>query len=120
MKRFEIEGPLRGEGLIVRQAGGMHRYGHVVLSVEQAQAALSVTWEVSPTRIPEEFKAAVYRGIEAQFQPHARFGTYSTEGLLIRIVDGSSHAIDSNEGSFEIAASLALLRALDQLVQGST
>ncbi|PJC95541.1 hypothetical protein GQ37_026830 [Janthinobacterium sp. BJB1] len=120
MKRFAIEGPLRGEGLIVRQAGGMHRYGHVILSVEPAQTALSFTWEVSPTRIPEEFKAAVYRGIEAQFQPHARFGTYSTEGLLIRIVDGSSHAIDSNEGSFEIAASLALLRALDQLAQGST
>lgn len=120
MKRFELEGPLRGEGRIVRQAGGMHRYGHVILTVEPAQTALSFTWEVSPTRIPEEFKAAVYRGIEAQFQPHARFGTYSTKGLLFRIVDGSSHAIDSNEGSFEIAASLALLKALEQLAQGST
>ncbi|MGK5003278.1 hypothetical protein [Janthinobacterium sp. LB2P70] len=119
MKRCELEGPLCGEGRVVRQAGGMHRYGHVILSVEPAQTALSFAWEVSPTRIPEEFKAAVYRGIKAQFQPHARFGTYSTEGLLIRIVGGSSHAIDSNEGSFEIAASLALLGALEQLAQGS-
>lgn len=45
MKRFELEGPLRGEGRIVRQAGGMHRYGHVILTVEPAQTALSFTPE---------------------------------------------------------------------------
>ena len=117
MKKFELEGPLRGEGRIVRQAGGMHRYGHVILSVEQVHTALSFAWEVSPAQIPEEFRAAVCRGICAQFEPHARFGTYSTDGLLIRIVDGSSDSVDSNEGSFEIAASLALLSALEHLAQ---
>ena len=113
MMRFELRGPLRGEGRIVRQAGGMHRYGHVILLIEPTQAALSLSWEVSREQIPEAFKAAVYRGIKAQFQSGARLSNYSTNGLLIRIVDGSSHYTDSNEGSFEIAASLALLSALE-------
>jgi hypothetical protein len=64
------------------------------------------------------FKEAVYRGIKAQFQPDARLGAYTTDGLLIRIVDGSSHESDSNEGSFEIAAAFALLTALEPLTAG--
>ena len=116
LKRFELQGALRGEGRIVRQAGGMHRYGHVILSVEPVQSSLLLAWEVSAAQIPDEFKEAVFRGIKAQFLPGARFDSYTADGLRIRIVDGSSHQTDSNEGSFEIASSLALLNALEALL----
>lgn len=115
MKRFKLRCALRGEGKIVRQAGGMHRYGHVILSIEPVQTSLSLSWEVSPELIPEIFKNAAFRGIEAQFRPGAQFEQYTTDGLRIRIVDGSSHQTDSNEASFEIASSLALLNALKTL-----
>jgi translation elongation factor EF-G len=98
----------------------MHRYGHVILSVEPTQTALSLSWEVSHKQIPEAFKAAVYRGVKAQFQSGGRLSKYNTNGLLIRIVDGSSHDTDSNEGSFEIAASFALLSALEPMAGRTT
>jgi elongation factor G len=120
LKIFELQGALRGEGKIIRQTGGMHRYGHVILCVEPVQSSLSLAWEVSAEQIPDEFKDAVFRGINAQFRPGARFDNYTTDGLRIRIVDGSSHQTDSNEGSFEIASSLALLNALEDLVGGPT
>jgi hypothetical protein len=43
--RFDRQGTLRGEGIIVRQAGGLHRYGHVIPSVEPAQSSLSFARE---------------------------------------------------------------------------
>ena len=118
MKKFELKSPLRGEGRIVRQAGGLHRYGHIIVSVEATQTAFSISWEVLPGQIPEVFKEAVYRGIKAMFRPGAKFGTYSTDGLLVRIIDGRSHETDSNEGSFEIASALALTAAQDSLLAG--
>lgn len=42
MKRFELQCALRGEGKNVRLAGGLHRYGYVVLSVEPVQTSLSL------------------------------------------------------------------------------
>lgn len=104
--------PVRGEGRIVRQAGGLHRYGHVVLLVESAPAELCFSWEVSAVQIPDLFKDAVCRGVTRSFEPGAVFGSYVPDGLRVRIVDGSWHEIDSNEGSFEIASALALKDAL--------
>ncbi|MRW92024.1 hypothetical protein GJ699_18685 [Duganella sp. FT80W] len=104
--------PVRGVGRIVRQSGGLHRYGQVVLIVESAPAELSFSWEVTARQIPELFKDAVYRGVSRSFEPGAMFGSYVSDGLRVRIIDGSYHEQDSNEGSFEIAATLALKDAL--------
>lgn len=116
MKNLLVPAPVSGEGRIVRQSGGHHRYGHVVLSIEASPgAALSFVWEVLPEQIPDMFKDAVYRGVRRSFDAGARFGGYSPDGLLVRVVAGSFHETDSNEGSFEMASMKALANALMSL-----
>ncbi|CAN7261425.1 hypothetical protein LJR129_001165 [Acidovorax sp. LjRoot129] len=116
MKNLLVPAPVSGEGRIVRQSGGLHRYGHVVLSIEAAPGAdLSFIWEVLPDQIPDMFRDAVYRGVRRSFEADAHFGGYSPDGLLIRVVAGSFHETDSNEGSFEMASMEALARALMSL-----
>src|SRR5690349_6443102 len=112
MMKFDLCLPARGEGRFVRQAGGLHRYGHVVLIVESAPAELSFSWEVFAEQIPDMFKDAVYRGVSRSFEPGGLFGSYISHGLRVRVVDGSWHETDSNEGSFEIASALALKDAI--------
>lgn len=116
MKKLLVPTPVSGEGRIVRQSGGLHRYGHVVLSVEASSGAeLSFAWEVLPEQIPDMFKDAVYRGVRRSFEADATFDGYSPEGLLVRVVDGSFHQSDSNEGSFEMASMQAFAKALTSL-----
>jgi hypothetical protein len=85
----------------------------VVLSVEPSSGSgLSFQWEVSPEQIPEMFRDAVRRAVSRMFEPGAKFAQYEPDGILIRVVGGSSHDTDSNEGSFEIAAMEAFVMAL--------
>ena len=116
MKRLIVPAAVSGEGRIVRQSGGLHRYGHVVLSVDNSPGAdLTFAWQVLPTQIPDVFKEAIYRGVRRSFDVGAQFDGVSSDGLLVRVVDGSFHETDSNEGSFEIAATQAFLKALKSL-----
>lgn len=120
MKRLVVPAPVTGEGRIVRQSGGLHRYGHVVLVVEtSADTDLSFAWEVLPEQIPGMFKDAVYRGVRRSFEPDAQFAGYSPDGLLVRVVAGSFHQIDSNEGSFEMASMQAFAKAVTTLARAN-
>ena len=84
-----------------------------MLSVEPSSGSgLLFQWEVSPEQIPEMFRDAVRRGVRRMFEPGAKFAQYEPDGILIRVVGGSSHVTDSNEGSFEIAAMEAFVVAL--------
>ncbi|WP_395345914.1 hypothetical protein [Variovorax sp. UC122_21] len=112
MKKLLIQRATTGEGQFIRQIG-FPRFGHVVLSVEpSSRSGLSFQWEVSPEQIPEMFRDAVRRGVSRMFEPGAKFDQYEPDGILIRVVGGSSHDTDSNEGSFEIAAMKAFVMAL--------
>jgi elongation factor G len=113
MKRLIVPVPVSGEGRIVRQSGGLHRYGHVVLSVETSPStALLFDWQVLPVQIPDVFREAIFRGVRRSFKDGAQFDGVSSDGLLVRVVGGSFHETDSNEGSFEIAAMQAFSKAL--------
>ena len=101
--------PLRGESLFVRQSGGMHRYGHVILSIEPAATpGMSLAWEVTPAQIPDLFKAAVVQGVRRAALPLEQ----CLGGVLVRISGGSFHETDSNEQSFEMSAFQAMQDAL--------
>lgn len=112
MKRLLVQSPLTGECRFIRQAG-FPRFGHVLLSVEpSSKEGLAFRWDVLPEQIPEIFREAVYTGVRRSFEPGAQFGEYASDGLLVRVIGGSFHETDSNEGSFEIASMQAFARAL--------
>lgn len=111
-KKLLVQRATTGEGRFIRQAG-FPRFGHVVLTVEHSfDHGLSFRWEVSQEQIPEMFRRAVCRGVSRVFEPGAKFGQYQPDGILVRVVGGTSHETDSNEGSFEVAAMQAFVMAV--------
>jgi elongation factor G len=106
--------PATGEGRFIRQQGPPGRYAHVQLVVEECQlVGVSIAWEVKPEQIPSMFEPAVRKGI-LDWNEHARVLDLSARrGLLVRVVGGSHHEIDSNETSFVTAAALALKDAVE-------
>ncbi len=101
----------RAEGRFVRQSGGRGQYGHVWLEVEPLPAGSDVVFEnrIVGGAIPKEFIPAVEKGVREA----AATGIlgYPMVDVLIRLVDGSYHEVDSSERAFQIAGSMAFKEA---------
>jgi elongation factor G len=96
----------QGEGRHVRQTGGRGQYGHVILEVEPSQAGFSFTSAVRGGDIPTEFMSAVKDGVREALESGVLAG-YPVNNVQVTVLGGSSHAVDSSELAFKIAASMA-------------
>ena len=103
-----------GNGKFVRQTGGRGQYGHVVLRVEPRESGHGLTIEnkIVGGAIPREY----YKAVEGGIRETAEGGVRTSYPLVDfhDILDGSSHAVDSSELAFKIAASLAVKHAVSQ------
>jgi elongation factor G len=102
----------QGETRFVRQTGGRGQYGHVVLEVAPSERGNGVTVkdQVKGGRIPREFMPAVEEGVRDSAATGFLAG-YPMVDLEVRILDGSSHEVDSSEVAFRTAASMAFREA---------
>ncbi|MGB3915209.1 MAG: elongation factor G [Dethiobacteria bacterium] len=110
-----IRGEARVEGRFIRQTGGRGQYGHVVIEVspaEQGQGFLFIN-EIVGGAIPKEFIPAVEKGLNEAMHNGVLAG-YPVTDVVVKLVDGSYHPVDSSELAFQIAASQALKKALVQ------
>ncbi len=100
------------EGRLKRQTGGAGMYGHVVIDLEPLSAGSGFQFEdkVKGGNVPREFIPAVERGMREALDSGVLAG-YPLVDLKATLVDGSSHAVDSNEMAFRIAGSMALQAA---------
>jgi elongation factor G len=109
--RETITEAARAEGRFVRQSGGRGQYGHVWLVLEPLPAGSGVVFEnrIVGGVIPKEFIPAVEKGVREA----ANTGIlgYPMVDLLVQLVDGSYHEVDSSERAFQIAGSLAFKEA---------
>jgi elongation factor G len=108
-----ITRPARAEGRFVRQSGGRGQYGHVVLEVEPREPGEGFEWEtrVVGGRVPREFFGAIRKGVAEALQTGVQAG-FPVVDVLVRLVDGSSHDVDSSEIAFKIAGSMGTREAL--------
>jgi len=114
MKRLVISRPTKGEGRFIKQSGPIGRFAHVILIVESTFGSrIEFSWAAPQSSIPPEFRGSVERGVQRLFKDDARFTGFSPVGLLVRVVGGTFHPTDSNEISFELAASAAFIDAVD-------
>lgn len=104
-----ITAPARAEGKFIRQTGGRGQYGHVVIEVEPIEASKGVIFEDKTVggSVPKEYIKAVELGIRDAAKGGVLAG-YELSDFLVRLVDGSSHEVDSSEMAFRIAASMAI------------
>jgi elongation factor G len=120
--RETISRPARAEGRFVRQSGGRGMFGHVWLEVEPLEPGSGIVFENKTVggSVPREYVAPTEAGVREALQGGV-LATYPVTDLLVKLVDGSYHEVDSNEAAFKIAGSMgvkeAVRRAAPQILQ---
>ncbi len=96
------------EGRYVKQTGGRGQYGHVNLRVVPGQPGDGFVFEnkVFGGSVPKEFIRPVEDGVREAITTGVLAG-YPIEDVTVTLYDGSSHAVDSSEIAFKLAASMA-------------
>jgi len=95
-----------------RQTGGSGMYGHVVIDLEPLAPGSGFEFEdaVKGGNVPREYIPAVEKGMREALDGGILAG-YPLVDLRARLIDGSSHNVDSNEMAFKIAGSMAIQQA---------
>jgi elongation factor G len=91
-----------------KQTGGRGQYGHVVINLDPGERGSGISFEnkIVGGAIPKEYIPAVQKGIMEAADSGVLAG-YPVVDLMVTLVDGSYHEVDSNEMAFKIAASIA-------------
>ncbi|HXJ49137.1 MAG TPA: elongation factor G, partial [Candidatus Acidoferrum sp.] len=108
-----IKRPAHGVGRFVRQSGGKGQFGHAELDVRPGESGTGFVFEdkVTQGRIPREFIPSVEKGIKEALQTGVVAG-YPVVDIVAALVDGSFHAVDSNDMAFQVAGSMAIKDAM--------
>ncbi len=100
------------EGKYVKQSGGSGQYGHAVINLLPTGPGGGFEFDdkITGGRIPREYIPAVEKGIRDALESGVLAG-YPLVDVKAELVDGSFHAVDSNELAFRVAGSMALQAA---------
>ena len=102
----------KAEGKFVRQTGGHGQYGHCVIELEPnpGGGGYEFSNETVGGVVPKEFANAVCEGIREAAKAGVIAG-YEVVDFKVRLVDGSTHEVDSSEMAFRVAGSMAFREA---------
>ena len=108
------------EGRFERQTGGHGQFGHVVVKIEplkqdDGKLASEMAFEsnVVSGSVPKEYWASVAQGAKEALTCGVLAG-YPVVGVKVSLLDGSHHAVDSSDIAFELAASIAIDKAMKE------
>ena len=90
------------EGKFVRQSGGHGQYGHVIIEMEPLERGDGVQFEnkIRGGAIPTEYISSVEDGVRGALKNGPKSG-FPVIDLLVRLIDGTYHDVDSSKVSFE-------------------
>jgi elongation factor G len=110
-----ITAPAQAEGRYVRQTGGRGQYGHIVVELEPLGRGEGFVFEdaIVGGVIPREYIPAVKTGAKEAMEAGIVAG-YPVIDVLVRLVDGSYHEVDSSDLAFKIAGSLAFKEGMNR------
>ena len=96
----------------IRQTGGKGMFGDVTLKIEPQAPGTGFTFEneIVGGSIPKEYIPAVEKGVEEALKNGIVAG-YPMVDIMVRLIDGSYHDVDSSEMAFKIAGSIAFKEA---------
>jgi elongation factor G len=100
------------EGKYIKQSGGRGQYGHCYLRLEPKPRGEGFEFvnAIKGGAIPAEFITSVEKGARESVENGALLG-YPVVDVKITLYDGSYHDVDSSDGAFKIAASMAFQAA---------
>ena len=108
-----ITEPVKAEGRYIKQTGGSGDYGVVTIEVSPGEPGSGFRFEnaIKGGVVPKEFIPPIRQGCEEATQSGELAG-YPVVDVLVRLLDGQTHDVDSSERSFKIAGSMAMREAL--------
>ncbi len=111
--RETINKAAEAEGKFIRQSGGKGQYGHVVVKIEPNEKGkgVEVINETVGGSIPKEFIKPATEGI-LEGANNGVVAGYPVVDVIVRIVDGSFHEVDSSELAFKMAGIFGFKEAM--------
>lgn len=104
-----ITAPSESKMKYVKQSGGRGQYAHVEITIKPNEKGkgIEVNNKIVGGVIPKEFVPAAIKGIEEGILTGVLAG-YSLVDVIVDVVYGSYHDVDSSEMAFKICGSMAL------------
>jgi len=102
-----------GEGKFIRQSGGKGQYGHAVIKLEPnvKGKGIEIIDDIVGGTIPKEFIKPTIMGIKEACNNGTVAG-HPVVDVIVKIVDGSYHEVDSSELAFKMAGIFAFKDAM--------
>jgi len=110
--RETITRPAKADARFSRQTGGHGQYGHAVIEIEPQEPGKGYEFvdKIRGAKIPNQFIEPVNKGIKEALESGILAG-YPVVDIIVYLVDGSYHEVDSSEMAFKIAGSMAIKEA---------
>lgn len=111
--RETVQKAAEAEGKFIRQSGGKGQYGHVVVKLEPNEKGkgVEVVNEIVGGVIPKEFIKPATDGI-LEGANNGVVAGYPVVDVIVRIIDGSFHEVDSSELAFKMAGIFGFKEAM--------
>ncbi|TVR38409.1 MAG: elongation factor G [Cryomorphaceae bacterium] len=110
-----ITGTVDHREVYKKQTGGRGKFADIIVTIEPAsdpeKEGLEFVNEVKGGNIPKEFIPSVEKGFKEAMKNGVLAG-YPVDSLRVVLKDGSFHAVDSDQLSFELCAKLAYRTAM--------
>jgi len=100
-----------------KQSGGRGKFADIQFEIGPAEdgfEGLQFIDEIKGGNIPKEFIPSVQKGFENAMLNGPLAG-YEMDSLKVRLFDGSFHAVDSDQLSFELAAKMGFRNSLEKV-----
>ena len=98
-----------------KQSGGRGKFADIIVKIGPSptpeEAGLVFKNSVKGGNVPKEFVPSVQKGFEEAMKNGVLAG-YQMDSMAVELVDGSFHAVDSDQLSFELAAKMAYRNAV--------
>jgi elongation factor G len=110
-----ITGSVTHREIYKKQSGGRGKFADIQVTIEAVEdttkEGLEFVNEIKGGNIPREFVPSVEKGFKDAMSNGPLAG-YAIDSLKVTLFDGSFHAVDSDQLSFELAAKMAFRNAL--------
>ncbi|MGB9483955.1 MAG: elongation factor G, partial [Candidatus Dormiibacterota bacterium] len=110
-----VRGTARQQHKYKKQSGGAGLYGDCTLEIEPLPRGSGFVWEdkIFGGAIPQPFRLSVEKGVRQTLEQGALAG-YPIVDVKVRLVDGSTHAVDGKDIAFQLAGAMAMREAVQK------